>query len=186
MQEPILEVIYGCMFSGKTEELIRRIHRLQFGSQLPDWTRSFLIIIPKTDSRKTRNIEKILKKRVRRLSDPSKVFEILEPEQKVVAFDEAQFFPQHLIEVVEKLVKKGRRVIVSGLNLDFRGKPWPTMVPIICGAEDSYLCVAVCARCGKNRAVRSQRLIKDGRIVLIGDKEAYEARCLSCFEPPTD
>jgi len=188
MHEPILEVIIGCMFSGKTEELARRIRRLQHASKLEDWTQSYLVAVPKTAARLDRGIGKLLKKRgVHRLNDPAEIFEILMPEQRVVAFDEAQFFSPNLIEVAERLVRvEQRRVIISGLNVDFMARPWETMTPIICRAEDIYLCLAVCAACGKNRAVRSQRLSFSTNLNDSGKKERYEARCLACFEPPTD
>ncbi|MFA4846403.1 MAG: thymidine kinase [Patescibacteria group bacterium] len=189
MQEPILEVITGCMFSGKTEELIRRLRRLEHGSRLEDWTEAFLVILPTTKRREERNIKKIFRQRVHQISDPEEVFDLLSPTQRVVAFDEAHFLSESLADVVEKLVKSGRRVIVSGLNVTYTGDPWPTMARILCKAEDIYLCVAVCAKCGKNRAVRSLRLVTSRELILIGDKDEkteYEPRCLACFEPPTD
>lgn len=186
MHDPILEVVTGCMFSGKTEEVVRRVNRLRFSSNLDDWARLYLAVIPKQKGRRKRSIQKALRG-VKKIQKPEEIFKLLAPEHRVVVIDEAQFFPPHLIEVVKHLVcVEHRRVIVSGLNLDYRGRPWETMSPIICAAEDIHLCFAVCARCGKNRAVRSQRLDTSRELVYSTDNERYIACCIQCFKPPID
>jgi thymidine kinase len=186
MHDPILEVVTGCMFSGKTEEVIRRVRRLQYASSRADWTTSYLAVIPKMKGRGKRSIQKALPGVIKvARARPEDILSILTPTHRIVVVDEAQFFAPCLVEVVQNLVRaKHRRVIVSGLNLDYLGRPWETMAPIICAAEDLHLCYAVCARCDKNRAVRSQRLDASRELVYANNSERYEARCLRCFEPP--
>lgn len=179
-----IEVISGCMFAGKTEELIRRIHVLSYANK------NILAFKPMTDNRYSQNeiithsgtkipcivIEKSLD-----------LLEHLNDECDVVAVDEIQFFDHDMIEVLEYLANKGIRVIVAGLDQDFRGEPFGIMPDLLTRAEFVTKLTAVCAKCGAP-ATRTQRLINgepasyEDQIVMVGSKETYEPRCRHCHE----
>ena len=174
-----IEVIVGCMFSGKTEELIRRIRRAQIARQ------RVAIFKPKIDTRYSNDhivshSEAKLLSTVVECSD-----EILAKAQdaQVVGIDEGQFFDQRIVEVAEELANQGKRVIIAGLDQDFRGKPFEPMPQLLAVAEYITKTLAICMVCG-NPADRTQRITAGHERVLVGAKEAYEARCRHCFEPP--
>ncbi len=174
-----IEVIAGCMFSGKTEELIRRIRRAQIARQ------KVAIFKPKIDTRYSNDhivshSEAKLLSTVVECSD-----EILARAQdaQVVGIDEGQFFDPGIVEVAEKLANQGKRVIIAGLDQDYRGKPFEPMPQLLAVAEYITKTLAICVVCG-NPADRTQRITPGQERVLVGAKEAYEARCRKCFEPP--
>jgi thymidine kinase len=174
-----IEVIVGCMFSGKTEELIRRIRRAQIARQ------KVAIFKPKIDTRYSNDhivshSEAKLLSTVVESSD-----EILAKAQdaQVVGIDEGQFFDQRIVDVAEELANHGKRVIIAGLDQDFRGKPFEPMPQLLAVAEYITKTLAICVVCG-NPADRTQRITAGRERVLVGAKEAYEARCRNCFEPP--
>jgi thymidine kinase len=174
-----IEVIVGCMFSGKTEELIRRIRRAQIARQ------KVAIFKPKIDTRYSNDhivshSEAKLLSTVVECSD-----EILARagDAQVVGIDEGQFFDQKIIEVAEELANQGKRVIIAGLDQDYRGKPFEPMPQLLAVAEYITKTLAICVVCG-NPADRTQRITSGQERVLVGAKEAYEARCRHCFEPP--
>jgi thymidine kinase len=174
-----IEVIVGCMFSGKTEELIRRIRRAQIARQ------KVAIFKPKIDTRYSNDhivshSEAKLLSTVVESSD-----EILAKAQdaQVVGIDEGQFFDQRIVDVAEELANKGKRVIIAGLDQDYRGKPFEPMPQLLAVAEYITKTLAICVVCG-NPADRTQRITPGQERVLVGAKEAYEARCRNCFEPP--
>lgn len=174
-----IEVIVGCMFSGKTEELIRRIRRAQIARQ------KVAIFKPKIDTRYSNDhivshSEAKLLSTVVECSD-----EILAKarDAQVVGIDEGQFFDQRIVEVAEELANQGKRVIIAGLDQDFRGKPFEPMPQLLAVAEYITKTLAICVVCG-NPADRTQRTTAGSERVLVGAKEAYEARCRHCFEPP--
>ena len=174
-----IEVIVGCMFSGKTEELIRRIRRAQIARQ------KVAIFKPKIDTRYSNDhivshSEAKLLSTVVESSD-----EILARAQdaQVVGIDEGQFFDQRIVDVAEELANKGKRVIIAGLDQDYRGKPFEPMPQLLAVAEYITKTLAICVVCG-NPADRTQRITPGQERVLVGAKEAYEARCRNCFEPP--
>ena len=174
-----IEVIVGCMFSGKTEELIRRIRRAQIARQ------KVAIFKPKIDTRYSNDhivshSEAKLLSTVVESSD-----EILARAQdaQVVGIDEGQFFDQRIVDVAEELANKGKRVIIAGLDQDYRGKPFEPMPQLLAVAEYITKTLAICVVCG-NPADRTQRITPGVERVLVGAKEAYEARCRNCFEPP--
>jgi thymidine kinase len=174
-----IEVIVGCMFSGKTEELIRRIRRAQIARQ------KVAIFKPKIDTRYSNDhivshSEAKLLSTVVESSD-----EILAKAQdaQVVGIDEGQFFDQRIVDVAEELANKGKRVIIAGLDQDYRGKPFEPMPQLLAVAEYITKTLAICVVCG-NPADRTQRITPGVERVLVGAKEAYEARCRNCFEPP--
>jgi thymidine kinase len=185
-----LEVICGSMFSGKTEELLRRLKRAEFAqkkivtfkNQID--TRSSITTIT-THCGKSRNAHPIN-------NDPTHIWDILEQTEDnadVIAFDEIQFFSPEIIHVIEHLVHEGKRVIATGLDLDFRGESFDVVSKLLTLADDVTKLKAICVECGDD-AHYSQRVI-DGKpanyndpIILVGAEEAYQARCRKCFTIP--
>lgn len=169
------------MFSGKTEELIRRLRRAQIARQ------RVAIFKPKIDNRYSD--DHIVSHS--ELKIPSKVVssprEILENslEAQVIGIDEAQFFDETLVQVCQKLANMGKRVIVAGLDQDYRGKPFEPIPQLLAVAEYITKTHAICVVCG-NPANHTQRKTKDSERVLVGASDVYEARCRNCFEPPDD
>lgn len=174
-----IEVIAGCMFSGKTEELIRRMRRAQIAKQ------SVKIFKPKIDNRYSEN--KIVSHSEQSL--PSEVVssaqEILElsKDAQVIGIDEAQFYDNDLVEVCNKLADDGKRVIVAGLDQDYRGVPFEPMPQLLAIAEYITKTLAICVNCG-NPADRTQRKVKSTDRVLVGAADSYEARCRKCHYIP--
>ncbi len=174
-----IEVIAGCMFSGKTEELIRRLRRAKIAKQ------SVKIFKPKIDNRYSK--DEIVSHSEQAL--PSEIVESAEEilqkskDAQVVGIDEAQFFSLDLIDVVNKLADDGKRVIIAGLDQDYTGKPFEPMPQLLAIAEYITKTLAICVICG-NPADRTQRTIKSTDIVLVGAKESYEARCRKCHYIP--
>jgi len=174
-----IEVICGSMFSGKSEELIRRLVRARIARQ------KVQAFKPAVDTRYSRdhvvshNGQRIASEHVEsaRLI-PARV----EADTKVVAIDEAQFLGLELVEIVEELARSGRRVIIAGLDQDFRGQPFEPVPQLMAIAESVTKTMAVCMVCG-HPANRTQRLVADSERVLVGAGEAYEARCRRCWTP---
>lgn len=174
-----IEAITGSMFSGKTEELIRRLRRAQIAQQ------TVAIFKPKIDHRYS--ADHIVSHNDQRIPSIAvkNAWEILENsgEAQVIAIDEGQFFGPELVEVCERLANQGRRVIVAGLDQDYRGQPFEPMPQILAVAESITKTLAVCMKCG-NPANRTQRISGSRDRVLVGATDIYEARCRLCFEPP--
>jgi thymidine kinase len=174
-----IEVIAGCMFSGKTEELIRRVRRAQIARQ------TVAIIKPRIDTR--HSADQIVSHSDSRF--PARVVESsaeipeLAANVQVVGIDEGQFFDAGLVEIAEQLANGGKRVIIAGLDQDYRGKPFEPMPQLLAVAEYITKTLAICMKCG-NPADRTQRITGSDLRVLVGAREAYEARCRMCFEPP--
>ncbi len=182
-----LEVIAGPMFSGKSEELIRRVKRVLIAGQ------KVRVFKPKLDDRYhasdvvSHDGERVQAEPV---AGSSEMQSRLEGEDvQVVAVDEAQFFDDGLPELLEELAANGVRVIVAGLDMDFRGEPFGVMPTLMARAEFVEKLSAVCVRCGR-AATRTQRLV-DGKparydepVILVGASEAYEPRCRACHEVP--
>jgi len=174
-----IEVICGSMFSGKTEELMRRIRRAQIAKM------DTIIFKPKIDDRYSP--EHIVSHNQMKLN--SKIVEtsdeILTQSQKaeVVAIDEAQFFDDDIVEICKILAKQKKRVIVAGLDTDYRGEPFGPMPLLMCEADYLNKLRAICVKCG-NPATYTQRTSKDSQRVVIGETDIYEARCRNCYEPP--
>jgi thymidine kinase len=175
-----IEVICGSMFSGKSEELIRRIRRAQIARQK---VQVFKPAIDKRDSE-----EHIVSHDDRRIpSEPvGSAKEILartDPDTHVVGIDEAQFFSLDLIDVCERLAQEGKRVIVAGLDQDYRGRPFEPIPQLLAVAEVITKNMAVCMVCGKP-ANKSQRLVEGDQRFMLGAEGTYEPRCRHCFRPP--
>jgi len=181
-----IEVICGCMFSGKTEELLRRLKRVQHAKQ------KFQLIRAECDDRGC--LEEMcsyygISQSVLTAPDSQKLRELIAPDVKVIAIDGAHFFDKGIIDVCEELADRGVRVIVAGLDLNFRGEPFEVMSILMAKAERIDKLSAICMVCGK-KATRTQRLVKgepapyDDPIFLVGGSEIYEARCRSCHQVP--
>lgn len=174
-----IEVICGCMFSGKTEELIRRLRRAQIAKQ------QVAIFKPNIDKRYSpEHIVSHSEQSVISLpvSDASEI-PSLAGEAQVIGIDEGQFFKANLVDICEDLASRGRRVIVAGLDQDYRGKPFDPMPQLLAVAEYITKTLAICVVCG-NPADRTQRKTQQQDRVVVGAKDIYEARCRRCFEPP--
>ncbi len=173
-----IEVITGSMFSGKTEELIRRLRRAQIARQ------SVAIFKPQLDDRYNEN-EIVSHNQQRIPSTPvTSSKEILQhaDEADVIGIDEAQFFEPDIVDVVKELAGRGKRVLVAGLDKDYRGEPFGAMPELMAEAEYITKTLAICIQCGEP-ANFTQRLTEDERQILIGEKNIYEARCRRCFSP---
>ncbi len=176
-----IEVIVGSMFSGKTEELIRRLRRAQIARQ------KVAIFKPKVDTRYSKDYlvshseQRIASMAVENAPD------ILNQskEARVIAIDEGQFFDEVLIDVCEELASQGKRVIIAGLDQDYRGVPFEPMPQLMAVAEYVTKTLAICVVCG-SPANKTQRLVPEKNRVLVGAQNTYEARCRHCYEPPEE
>ena len=173
-----IEVITGCMFSGKTEELIRRLVRAQIARQ------RVLVFKPAVDVRYAR--EDIVTHAGRRLpcQPVARAAEMLHHvgDAQVVGVDEAQFFSNDLVEICDRMANDGRRVLVAGLDQDFQGRPFEPIPQLLAVAEYITKNLAVCMVCGAP-ADRSQRLDAREETVVLGATDIYEARCRGCWQP---
>jgi thymidine kinase len=182
-----IEVVCGVMFSGKSEELIRRVRRALiakkrvqvFKSHL-DERYSGLYHVSSHDGRTVQAVP---------VDSPEQIMRELLRETQVVAIDEAQFLPVGIVDLATALATSGRRVILAGTDTDFRGEPFGPMPQLLAVAEQVDKLHAICVLCG-NPASRNQRLI-DGRparydspVIMVGSAESYEARCRSCHSVP--
>ncbi len=176
-----IEVICGCMFCGKSEELIRRLKRALIGRQ------KVSIFKPKIDNRYSK--DHIVSHSELKIHSEvvENAREILERslESQVVGIDEAQFFDNDLVEVCQKLANMGKRVIVAGLDMDYRGIPFDPMPQLLAVAEYIYKLQAICVICG-NPATFTYRTIEDPNRVVVGANNIYEARCRNCFQAPPE
>ena len=185
-REGWIEVISGCMFAGKTEELIRRINVLSYAKK------NIIVFKPKIDNRYSdseivsHSGAKVPCLVVEKAQD---ILKIIEAVTEVVAIDEVQFFDKDIVEVCEYLADKGIRVMVAGLDKDFRGESFGVMPELLTRAEFVTKLTAVCAKCGAP-ATRTQRLVNgkpagfEDPIVMVGADESYEPRCRHCHQVP--
>ncbi|MBN1312852.1 MAG: thymidine kinase [Anaerolineae bacterium] len=181
-----IEVICGCMFSGKSEELIRRVRRAQIARQKVEVFKSSLDNRYQANCVNSHNRSSIAAIPVQSAGE---IIRNLSGDATTVAIDEAQFFGSELIELCSQLAGRGIRVIVAGLDLDFRGEPFGPIPELVAKADYVDKLQAICSVCFKD-ATRSQRLI-DGRpaqyddpIILVGAQESYEPRCRHCHTVP--
>lgn len=173
------EMIIGCMSAGKSSELIRRIERARL-AYLPT-----IIFRPATDTRsKPNHVESR-----NGLASQAIVVEAARDMMRysshavVIGIDECQFFGEDLPEVVQMLLRQKKKVIASGLDLDYRGKPFGPVPYLLALADRVDKLLAVCRKCGSDFACRTQRVVQSSEQILVGDSQ-YEARCIHCFEPP--
>lgn len=183
-QDGWLEVISGCMFAGKTEELIRRINVLELAKK------EIMVFKPVIDDRYSEtkivshagsSVESFI------VENSKEILDMIKPTTQVVAIDEVQFFDDEVCEICDILANKGIRVICAGLDTDFRGEPFGPMGRLLTQAEFVTKLTAVCMKCG-NPATRTQRIINgepasyNDKTILVGAFENYEARCRKCHE----
>jgi thymidine kinase len=181
-----IEVVCGSMFSGKTEEMIRRIRRARIAKQ------QVQVFKPALDDRyHTEQVSSHngLRWEAVPVGNATEIPDRLDPDTTVVAVDEAQFFDWELSRVCKDLAKQGLRIILAGLDMDFRGEPFGPMPLLMAEAEEVTKLQAICVVCGAP-ASRTQRLIDglpaayDDPVILVGGSESYEARCRQCHEVP--
>ena len=172
-----IEVVCGSMFSGKTEELIRRLRRAQFANQ------KIAIFKPTVDNRYSEvevvshDFHKISSTPIH---DPAEMLKV-GPEIQVVGVDEAQFFDESLVDVCQQLADRGIRVIVAGLDTDYLGLPFGPMPRLMAVAEDVQKVHAICVNCG-SLANHSHRLSASKKLVVLGEKDTYEPLCRECYQ----
>jgi thymidine kinase len=171
-----IEVICGSMFSGKTEELIRRLKRARIAEQ------SVEIFKPERDTRYS--ADDIVSHDARAVASrpvtSSEEILLVAPGVDVIGIDEAQFFDAELTRVCEELATRGHRVIVAGLDMDFRGRPFGPMPDLLAVAEYITKLHAICHQCG-NLATHTYRRTSDAETVVLGERDIYEARCRHCY-----
>ena len=176
-----IEVIAGCMFSGKTEELIRRLRRAEIAKQ------KVLVFKPRLDTRfsakaivshSDQSLPSLL------VDDPEDMLK-LAADYQVIGVDEAQFFATGIVDVCNTLANQGKRVIVAGLDQDYRGVPFEPMPQLLSIAEYITKTLAICVVCG-NPADKTQRKTHSSERVIVGASEIYEARCRKCHYIPKE
>ena len=183
-----IEVICGSMFSGKSEELIRRVRRVQIAKK------KIQIFKPAIDNRYA--VQYIYshsgtKVEAINITKSKDILERIEPDTEVIAIDEAQFYNDDIVFVCQKLADQGKRVIIAGLDQDFRGEPFGPIPKLLAVAEYIDKLQAICMVCG-NTASRTQRLVNgqpakySDPTILIGAQESYEARCRKCHTIPKE
>lgn len=181
-----IEVICGCMFSGKSEELIRRIKRAKIAKM------DVQVYKPKLDDRYHERAvvshNGVMEEAIP-VEHSREILALLRPETEVVAIDEVQFFDEGIIAVCEELAARGIRVICAGLDQDFRGEPFGVTPKLLALAEYVTKLEAICVSCG-SPATRTQRLINgvpahyNDPVIMVGTSESYESRCRHCHEVP--
>ncbi len=174
-----LEVICGPMFSGKSEELMRRLRRAQIARKRVQ------VFKPAIDNRYS--AEEIVSHSSLRMpsltvDSAAGILQQLDWRSQVVGIDEANLLGEGVVEVAEKLADSGKQVILAGLDTDYLGRPFPPIPELLARAEYITKTLAVCMRCGAP-AKHTQRLAPDGELIMVGALGMYEARCRSCFEP---
>jgi thymidine kinase len=176
-----IEVIAGCMFSGKTEELIRRLRRAQIARQ------NVKIFKPRIDTRFSDNsiVSHSEQSLPSVLIDDIKDILTMGNDAQVIGIDEAQFFSSDIINVCNQLAANGKRVIVAGLDQDFKGVPFEPMPQLLAIAEYITKTLAICVVCG-NPADKTQRKTNSGERVIVGASDVYEARCRKCHYIPSE
>ena len=177
-----IEVVCGSMFSGKTEELIRRVRLAQIAKQ------KTVIFKPRADDRYAER--QIVSHGDQRMDSipivhAEEIQKRVGDDIEVVGIDEAQFFGMDLVAVCENLANRRKRVIVAGLDQDYRGRPFEPIPSLLSVAEFITKNLAICVKCG-NPANRSQRITGSTERIVVGAAEAYEARCRHCFNPEPD
>ncbi|WP_424245273.1 thymidine kinase [Elusimicrobium posterum] len=176
-----IEVLCGCMYSGKSDELLKILRKAKIAKQ------KIQIFNSEIDTRYNENTVTSHDKYSMEstpVKNASEILKLVKPSTQIVAIDEGNFFDKTLVDVCEELANKGKRVIVAGLDLDYSGKPFESMMPLMAKAEFVTKKLAVCNKCG-SPASRTQRIVKNKTRILVGAKGMYEARCRKCFKPTT-
>ncbi|QQS49229.1 MAG: thymidine kinase [Acidobacteriota bacterium] len=174
-----IEIIAGSMFSGKSEELIRRLRRAQIAR------RKVQIFKPAIDERYARQhivSHSEMKIESQTVNSAGEILAAVHMDTEVIGIDEGQFFDHDLVRVANNLADQGKRVIIAGLDMDYLGRPFDPMPMLLAIAEDVTKTRAICVRCG-HPAAYTQRLIASRERVVVGASESYEARCRACYDP---
>jgi thymidine kinase len=174
-----IEVIVGPMFSGKSEELIRRLKRAEIARQRVQ------IFKPVIDQRYTKTdivSHSGLGLPSEVVSNAAEVLDKVQPRTEVVGIDEGQFLGEGLVDTCVRMADAGKRVIVTGLDTDYLGRPFEPMPRLLAVAEEIVKLLAICVQCG-NPAVNTQRLVASEDLIVVGAAGMYEPRCRRCFEP---
>lgn len=174
-----IEVVCGCMFSGKTEELIKQLTRAKLARL------NFMVFKPDIDDRyhesdvasHNQNTFPSLA-----IKSSEEIYEHIRRNTDVVGIDEAQFFDSSIVEVATKLANAGKRIVIAGLDTDWQGQPFGPMPQLLAIADVIHKQYAICMCCGEP-ATKTQRLVAAQESVLVGSTESYEARCRNCFDP---
>ncbi len=177
-----VEVIAGSMFSGKSEELIRRLRRARIARQ------KVQVFKPVIDSRFSDNhivSHSEMRHESSNIRTAAEIMANVDPDTEVVGIDEAQFFDEELVNVANELARRGVRVIIAGLDQDYTGKPFEPMPQLLAIAEYITKTHAICMKCGQP-ANYSQRTFESEERVAVGASDKYEARCRACFVPHAD
>ena len=174
-----IEVICGPMFSGKSEELIRRLRRAMIARKRVE------VFKPAIDNRYSENeivSHGDLRMTSQVVGSASDVIDLLDWRAEVVGIDEANFMGPQLVDVAQRLADSGKQVIISGLDTDYMGRPFAPIPDLLAHAESIIKTLAICVRCG-NPAKHTQRLRGSEDLIVVGASDMYEARCRRCFEP---
>jgi thymidine kinase len=174
-----IEAICGPMFSGKTEEMIRRLRRATIARKRVQ------VFKPTIDTRYSEDeivSHADLRMRSDAVRDAGEILQRIDWRTQVVGIDEANFFGPDLLRVANQLADSGKQIIIAGLDTDYLGRPFPPMPDLLAMAESITKTLAICMRCGAP-AKHTQRLVESEELILIGATDAYEARCRRCFEP---
>jgi len=174
-----IEVICGPMFSGKSEELIRRLRRAMIARKRVE------VFKPNIDNRYSENeivSHGDLRMRSQVVAGAAGIVELIDWRAEVVGIDEANFMGPELVEVTQRLADSGKQVIVAGLDTDYLGRPFAPIPDLLAHAESITKTLAICMRCG-NPAKHTQRLRGSDDLIVVGASDMYEARCRRCFEP---
>jgi thymidine kinase len=174
-----IEVVCGPMFSGKSEELIRRLRRAKIARKRVE------VFKPALDSRYSDDEivshgDQRMKSTV--VSSAQEILDQIDRRAQVIGVDESNFFGPDLVDVATHLADMGKQVIIAGLDTDYLGRPFPPMPELLCLAESITKTLAICMRCG-NPAKHTQRLVESSDLIVVGASGMYEARCRRCFEP---
>ena len=174
-----IEAICGPMFSGKSEELMRRLRRAKIARKRVQVFKPILDDRYSLDEIVSHGEVRMKSDAVNRAAD---IVSRLDWRTQVVGIDESNFFGNELVEVITQLADSGKQVIVAGLDTDYMGRPFPPMPDLLTLAESITKTLAICMRCG-NPAKHTQRLVESNDLIVVGAAGMYEARCRRCFEP---
>ena len=174
-----IEVVCGPMFCGKSEELIRRLRRAQIARQR---VQVFKPVLDDRYAEKEIVSHSELRLTAVSVRSTADIEKKLDPRTGVIGIDEAQFFDSDLVDLCQRLADLGKRVIVAGLDTDYRGVGFEPVPQLMTVAEEVTKLLAICVRCG-NPAKHTQRLVESSERILVGAADSYEARCRHCFEP---
>jgi thymidine kinase len=174
-----IEAICGPMFSGKSEELMRRLRRAMIARKRVQVFKPAIDQRYSSDEIVSHNDLRMKSQVIQRASE---ILPLLDPRTEVVGIDEANFFGPDLVEIATQLADGGKQVMIAGLDTDYMGRPFPPMPELLSLAETITKTLAICMRCG-NPAKHTQRLVESSDLIVVGAGGMYEARCRRCFEP---